>query len=107
MTTFSRLTISWLSSRLSLSQPGISRLGQYLCVAFMALAIAACGDINTTSKTPDNTAAKTTKKTTDKPADKTVSAPESAPTKVIAYYMGDGTDLARYDFKQLTHIIYS
>jgi chitinase len=98
MTTFSRLT-----SRPSFSQPGISRLGQYLCVAFMALAIAACGDINTTSKTPDNTAAKTT----DKPADKTVSAPESAPTKVIAYYMGDGTDLARYDFKQLTHIIYS
>lgn len=28
-------------------------------------------------------------------------------TKVIAYYMGDGSDLARYDFNQLTHIIYS
>lgn len=29
------------------------------------------------------------------------------PTKVIAYYMGDANDLARYNFNQLTHIIYS
>lgn len=29
------------------------------------------------------------------------------PVKVIAYYMGDGTDLARYNVNQLTHIIYS
>jgi chitinase len=27
--------------------------------------------------------------------------------KVIAYYMGDGSDLARYNINQLTHIIYS
>lgn len=27
--------------------------------------------------------------------------------KVIAYYMGDGSDLNRYNFNQLTHIIYS
>ena len=27
--------------------------------------------------------------------------------KVIAYYMGDGSDLGRYNFNQLTHIIYS
>ena len=27
--------------------------------------------------------------------------------KVLAYYMGDGSDLARYNFNQLTHIIYS
>ena len=27
--------------------------------------------------------------------------------KIIAYYMGDGADLERYDFNQLTHIIYS
>lgn len=31
----------------------------------------------------------------------------ATPVKVIAYYMGDGTDLARYDINQLTHIIYS
>lgn len=30
-----------------------------------------------------------------------------AQTKVIAYYTGDGSDLARYNFNQLTHIIYS
>lgn len=30
-----------------------------------------------------------------------------APVKVIAYYMGDGSDLERYNFNQLTHIIYS
>lgn len=35
----------------------------------------------------------------------TVTAP--APMKVIAYYMGDGSDLARYNFGQLTHVIYS
>lgn len=29
------------------------------------------------------------------------------PLKVIAYYMGDGSDLGRYNFGQLTHIIYS
>ena len=27
--------------------------------------------------------------------------------KIIAYYMGDGSDLQRYNFNQLTHIIYS
>ncbi|QEI14098.1 glycoside hydrolase family 18 protein [Cellvibrio japonicus] len=27
--------------------------------------------------------------------------------KIIAYYMGDGSDLERYDVSQLTHIIYS
>ena len=34
---------------------------------------------------------------------------ESAPVtpKIIAYYMGDGSDLQRYNFNQLTHIIYS
>ena len=32
---------------------------------------------------------------------------DTTPVKVIAYYMGDGSDLARYDFNQLTHIIYS
>ncbi|WP_323815224.1 glycoside hydrolase family 18 protein [Cellvibrio sp. NN19] len=34
---------------------------------------------------------------------------ESATTapKIIAYYMGDGSDLQRYNFNQLTHIIYS
>lgn len=34
---------------------------------------------------------------------------ESAPTspKIIAYYMGDGSDLQRYNVSQLTHIIYS
>jgi chitinase len=36
-----------------------------------------------------------------------VVTPESPPVKVIAYYMGDGSDLARYNFNQLTHIIYS
>ncbi len=36
-----------------------------------------------------------------------VASTEPAPLKVIAYYMGDGSDLARYDFNQLTHIIYS
>lgn len=29
------------------------------------------------------------------------------PPKVIAYYMGDGSDLQRYNVSQLTHIIYS
>lgn len=35
--------------------------------------------------------------------------PESttAAPKIIAYYMGDGSDLQRYNFNQLTHIIYS
>ena len=35
--------------------------------------------------------------------------PESAAaaSKIIAYYMGDGSDLQRYNFNQLTHIIYS
>ncbi len=28
-------------------------------------------------------------------------------TKIIAYYMGDGSDLQRYNISQLTHIIYS
>ncbi len=32
---------------------------------------------------------------------------DTTPVKVIAYYMGDGSDLARYNFNQLTHIIYS
>ena len=27
--------------------------------------------------------------------------------KIIAYYMGDGSDLPRYNFNQMTHIIYS
>src|SRR3954465_10995199 len=27
--------------------------------------------------------------------------------KVVAYYYGDGNDLQRYDFNQLTHVIYS
>ena len=30
-----------------------------------------------------------------------------ASPKIIAYYMGDGSDLQRYNFNQLTHIIYS
>jgi len=38
-----------------------------------------------------------------KPADTT----PPASTKIIAYYMGDGSDLQRYNFNQLTHIIYS
>lgn len=29
------------------------------------------------------------------------------PPKIIAYYMGDGSDLQRYNVSQLTHIIYS
>lgn len=28
-------------------------------------------------------------------------------SKIIAYYMGDGSDLQRYNFNQMTHIIYS
>lgn len=35
-----------------------------------------------------------------------VVATPSSP-KIIAYYMGDGSDLQRYNFNQLTHIIYS
>ncbi len=31
----------------------------------------------------------------------------TATPKIIAYYMGDGSDLQRYNFNQLTHIIYS
>ncbi len=30
-----------------------------------------------------------------------------SPSKIIAYYMGDGSDLSRYNFNQITHIIYS
>lgn len=39
----------------------------------------------------------------------TQSHAEAAPAqpKIIAYYMGDGSDLQRYNFNQLTHIIYS
>ncbi|HTF98625.1 MAG TPA: hypothetical protein VL995_20960 [Cellvibrio sp.] len=33
--------------------------------------------------------------------------PADTGVKVIAYYMGDVSDLSRYNFNQLTHIIYS
>lgn len=46
------------------------------------------------------------KETTTTP-DVTTSGPATDSVKVIAYYMGDGSDLGRYDFNQLTHIIYS
>lgn len=36
-----------------------------------------------------------------------IATPSADSVKVIAYYMGDGSDLARYNFNQLTHIIYS
>lgn len=35
------------------------------------------------------------------------SAASDKPLKVIAYYMGDGSDLSRYNFSQLTHVIFS
>lgn len=65
------------------------------CAAMIALtaALSAC-----TSSQPH----------TDKTASVPVAATGQQPrAKVIAYYMGDGSDLARYDFNQLTHIIYS
>ena len=42
---------------------------------------------------------------------KTVATPAKSTTnhstKIIAYYMGDGSDLERYNFNQITHVIYS
>jgi len=56
-----------------------------VCACLIALALSACS----TQSTPSQT--------------------EAAPVqpKIIAYYMGDGSDLQRYNFNQLTHIIYS
>ncbi|WP_331344345.1 glycoside hydrolase family 18 protein [Cellvibrio sp. UBA7661] len=71
-----------------------------LCTAVFALGMIAC------SKPATETTPTTTQETNATVA--TSSAPAAAPNyKVIAYYMGDGSDLSRYNFSQLTHIIYS
>lgn len=55
--------------------------------------------------------ATSTQSTNPSPSTNTTQSPNTAqPTpsvKVIAYYMGDGSDLGRYNVNQLTHIIYS
>lgn len=55
--------------------------------------------------------ATSTQSTNPSPSTNTIQSPNTAqPTpsvKVIAYYMGDGSDLGRYNVNQLTHIIYS
>lgn len=61
-----------------------------LTALLLALSVTACSNSTATSTTSA-----------------TASSAEKASLKVIAYYMGDGSDLARYDFNQLTHIIYS
>lgn len=66
------------------------------CAAICALALGACERKALEDKTI---------KTSGNVETRTDAAPASL--KVIAYYMGDGSDLARYNFSQLTHIIYS
>lgn len=67
------------------------------CAAVCALVLSACerqANVENTGMTPVSSQPQ---------ADVTV-----APSlKVIAYYMGDGSDLAGYNFSQLTHVIYS
>ncbi len=59
-----------------------------LLALLLAMGLLACSNSKTTSLSPQTSVA-------------------TKPVKVIAYYMGDGSDLKRYDFNQLTHIIYS
>lgn len=66
-----------------------NRLWLSLSTILLVMGLSACSQTTTTITTNE------------------VIPPESTHIKVIAYYMGDGTDLARYDFNQLTHIIYS
>lgn len=72
-----------------------------LCATVFALGMVACSKPAT--DTPDSKTATQTSATEQASS----SAPAAHPYKVIAYYMGDGSDLARYNFNQLTHIIYS
>lgn len=65
----------------------------FRCASILALGwlLAACSQTPQHNITPEQSRA--------------TGAPDSV--KVIAYYMGDGSDLGRYNFNQLTHIIYS
>lgn len=77
-----------------------------VCAAVLALGMIACS-----KPAPDASSANSNSNQPSSPNRLADSAPESSapahPYKVLAYYMGDGSDLARYDFNQLTHIIYS
>jgi chitinase len=74
----------------------------FRCAALAALGLLLFG-CSTASTNPTQTISSTQPGSTNQPAN----TPADRSVKVIAYYMGDGSDLGRYNFNQLTHIIYS
>lgn len=75
------------------------------CALFMALGLLLLGCSPTATQTAHST--QSIPATPASPSSQPTKATTERPVKVIAYYMGDGSDLGRYNFNQLTHIIYS
>jgi chitinase len=89
----------------SLGEPSNAMIideGNFMKHVVFAIAASLCALILTACERQTSPAPAVTPAAVTQPA--TSAASE---LKVIAYYMGDGSDLARYNFSQLTHVIYS